>query len=435
MTAPSSSRPVLLALWLGALAAAAVALVGSPPGAPLIDAGFIAHVAGMLAGYSSTVMVGLMSRWPVIERRVGSDVLARWHAFGGRLFVALVLVHAGAAVAAWATTRGQDPVTATVNVLGLPGLLEATVGTALFVAVVGVSLWIARRRISYEAWHLVHLLTYGAIALSFVHELAGPNLAGRPLLQVAWTLLHAWAFALVLRYRVLGPLEIVWRHRLRVQAVVPEAHGVVSVIMRGRHVDELGIQAGQFFRWRFLTPATWASAHPFSLSAVPQGDLLRITVKALGNGSRLIHAVSPGTLVLAEGPSGALTAARRTRRSVLLIAGGVGITPMRALFESLDARGGRVTLLYRASRPEDVVFRHELEQIARHRGAEILWLVGPSSRPDLQMTGDTLRRLVPDVAGRDVYLCASPGLSAAVRSGLRAAGLPRRHLHEEVFAF
>lgn len=130
-----------------------------------------------------------------------------------------------------------------------------------------------------------------------------------------------------------------------------------------------------------------------------------------------------------------MTAHRRTRPSVLLIAGGVGITPMRALFETLDIGTGRLTLLYRASSPRDVVFRAELEDIARRRGTEIVWMVGRSSSPGLQMTGANLRRLVPDVADRDVYLCASPGLSQAVRAALHDAGLPRRHLHEEAFAF
>jgi predicted ferric reductase len=380
-------------------------------------------------------MMLLMARTPVLERRVGPDVLARWHSAGGRLFLGLVLTHAGAAVAAWAAARHQALLTAALAVLGLPGLAAATAGTALFLVVVAVSVGIARRRLSYETWHVVHQLTYVAVALSFVHELAGPNLAGQPLVQVLWTLMHAYALALVVRFRVIAPLENVWRHRLRVIAVVPEADGVVSLIVQGRHVDELDAQAGQFFRWRFLTAATWRTAHPFSLSAVPHGDLLRITVKALGDGSRLIHAVRRGTVVLPEGPSGAMTAHRRSRHSVLLIAGGVGITPMRALFESIEIGAGRLTLLYRASRPGDVIFRAELEEIARRRGGEIIWMVGPSRDPRLQMTAATLRRLVPDVAERDVYLCASPGLSGAVRTALRQAGLPRTLLHEEAFSF
>jgi predicted ferric reductase len=434
MSSPRFARRVLAWFWFGAAAATGLALVGAPVPLPL-DAGSLAHVSGLLAGYLAAVMLVLMSRAPLLERRVGSDVLARWHSHGGRSFIGLVLVHAGAALAAWASLRQQDLGSALVSVLGLPGLAAATLSTVLFLGIAGMSVRAARRAVSYETWHAIHLMTYVAIVLSFLHELAGPNLAGHPVVQVLWTLMHGYALALVLRYRAIAPLENTWRHRLRVEAVVPEADGVVSVIMRGAHLDELGAEAGQFFRWRFLTAATWRTAHPFSLSAPPRGDRLRITVKALGNGSTLIHSVRPGTLVLAEGPSGALTAHRRTRPSVLLIAGGVGITPMRALFETLPIGAGRLTLLYRASRPGDVVFRTELEQIARRRGAEIIWMVGPSSSPALAMTGDNLRRLVQDVADRDVYLCASPGLSQAVRTGLRDAGHPRHRLHEEAFSF
>jgi predicted ferric reductase len=434
MSSRSFARRLLGALWLGGLAAAGLALIGAPW--PLqLDAGLLAHVSGLLAGYLAPVMVVLMSRMPVLETRVGSDVLARWHSLGGRLFVGLALTHAAAAVQAWVSSRQQDLLTSVTNVLSLPWLPEATAGTGLFLLIAGMSMWIARRKVSYETWHGIHLLTYVAIVLSFIHELAGPNLAGQPVVQVVWTLLHAYAFALVLRFRLLAPLLSTWRHRLHVVAVTPEADRVVSVLMRGRHLDELGAESGQFFRWRFLTGATWRTAHPFSLSAAPNGNLLRITVKALGTGSTLIHSVRPGTLVLAEGPSGAMTARKRSRPSVLLIAGGVGITPMRALFETLPVGHGRLTLLYRASRPGDVVFRAELEQIARQRGAEIIWMIGPSADPALAMTGTNLRRLVPDVAERDVYLCASPGLSQAVRTALKDAGLPGRQLHEEAFAF
>ncbi|MEP6631853.1 MAG: ferredoxin reductase family protein [Lapillicoccus sp.] len=435
MSRVAGADRVLVLIWGGAVTAAAIALVGAPSPLPL-DAGLVAHVAGMLAGYLTGVMVVLMSRAPVLERRIGSDVLARWHSKGGRLFIALALLHTGAALEAWAQTRQQDLVTSLLAVLGLPGLLQATTGTILFVAIAVISIRVARRRVSHETWHGVHLLTYVAISLSFVHELGGPNLAGHPVLQVAWTLMHAYALALVLRFRLMRPLENAWRHRLQVEAVIPEADGVVSVVMRGRHLDELGAEPGQFLRWRFLDGGLWRTAHPFSLSAPIYGDYLRITVKALGTGSRRVQSVRPGTRVLAEGPSGAMTAGRRTRAAVLLIGGGVGITPMRALFETIPLRPpGGLALLYRASTPRDVIFQRELEQIAHLRGADLIWMVGPSSAPELKMTGPNLRRLVPDIADRDVYLCASPGLSAAVRAGLREAGLPSRHLHEEVFSF
>jgi ferredoxin-NADP reductase len=125
--------------------------------------------------------------------------------------------------------------------------------------------------------------------------------------------------------------------------------------------------------------------------------------------------------MIAEGPYGAVTSARRTRRNVLLIAGGVGITPMRALFETLPLGPG-----------EDLLFRAELDEIASRRGARALYLLG-DDRGRLSAAG--LRRLVPDLAERDVYMCGSPGLTAAVRPSLRNAGLPPDQLHEERFAF
>ena len=428
------ARKFLWGIASGSVAAMALALEHAPWPIP-VDAALLAHVTGLVAGYLVAVMLVLMSRMPILERRIGPDTLARWHAKGGRTFLILVLVHAGAAVQSWADSRHQSLPASLMAVLGLPGLATATVGTAVFVAVGMISIRASRRKLSYETWHGVHLLTYVAVALSFAHELAGPNLAGLHVVQIIWTLVYAYAFALVLRYRFLAPIGDLWRHRLRVESAIAEADGVVSLIMKGRHLEELNAESGQFFRWRFLTSRTWHSAHPFSLSAAPYGDRMRITVKALGRGSTLVHSVRPGTLVFAEGPSGSMTARRRTQPSVLLIAGGVGITPMRALFETIERRDGRLTLLYRVSSQEDIVFGPELQHLARIRGAEVIWMVGRSSEPANRFTADNLRRLVPDVDRRDVYLCASPGLAATVRRALDEVGLPAHRLHEEVFGF
>ncbi|CAN5239662.1 ferredoxin reductase family protein [soil metagenome] len=430
----SHGRIMIGALIAGGILAASLAVVTAPK--PIIvNLAFVAHFAGLIAGYLVAVLVILMARVPQLEKGFGADRLSRWHARVGRSFIAVMLVHAFAAIAVWVSLRQDGLIGGIANMLTLPWLAAATLGGILLVFVAGLSIRAARRKLSYESWHTAHLLTYIALVLSFGHELAGPNLAGMPAVQVFWSLLYAYTLMLVLRHRVISPLAYYWRHRLTVVSVIPEANGVASIVLRGRHVRELGAESGQFFRWRFLTANTWLSAHPFSLSAPPRDDLLRITVKDLGSGSRLLHSLHPGVRVLAEGPYGAMTARKRTRRSVLLIAGGVGITPMRALFETLDAEIGLVTLLYRASSAADIVFHDELEQLASRRNCEIKWMIGRSSDPANAMTAERLSQIVPDVRERDVYLCASPALSGAVRSALRESGLPQRHLHEEVFAF
>jgi ferredoxin-NADP reductase len=254
-------------------------------------------------------------------------------------------------------------------------------------------------------------------------------------LQIAWALLYTYAYALVLRWRVLQPFFQLGRHRLRVEDVRQESADVMSVLMSGRHLDELRAQPGQFFRWRFLTRETWRSAYPFSLSAPPTRNRLRITVWARGDGTRRLFDIPRGTLVFAEGPYGAITSRRVRRPRVLLIAGGVGITPMRALFEAIDLPGKDVTLVYRASNEQNLVLKHELDEIAERSGARVVYLVGPSSDSRNDMSAHALNRIVGDLSDHDVYLCASPGLAARVRGSLMDRGFPRHQLHEERFSF
>lgn len=429
-----TERVTLSVIIAGAVLSVLMALY-SAPRPILIDISLVAHTTGLLAGYGVAVMVVLMARVPVLERDIGADRMARWHGRGGRLILVLILVHAVAATATWAQVQGVGALDATVQVLHFPGLVAATVGTALFIAIGVLSARAARRRLSYETWHLIHLLTYVAIALSFAHELGGPDMAGLPVVQVFWSLLYTAAFGLLLRYRILDPLLRAIRHRLRVHDIIPEGPGVSSVIITGRHLDELRAESGQFFRWRFLSAATWRYANPFSLSAAPSDTFLRLTVKAVGASTEAIQALTPGVRVMAEGPYGAMTAKRHAGNGALLIAGGVGITPMRALFETIPVDGRRLTLLYRASSSSDVLFRDELEAIAAARGAQLLLVVGRSSDPNTALTPARLHATITELSRRDVFICASDRFSLAIRETLAEAGVPRRNIHQEDFAF
>jgi ferredoxin-NADP reductase len=139
--------------------------------------------------------------------------------------------------------------------------------------------------------------------------------------------------------------------------------------------------------------------------------------------------------VLLEGPYGAFTAARRTRRKVLLLAGGIGITPLRTLLEAMPAKPGDLTLVYRVNAPEETVFARELQVIAEARGAVVHHLVGPPGSPADAFVGRRLQQLVPAISHHDVFVCGPPGFTAAATTAVRAAGVPARHIHAEQFAF
>ncbi|MGY5035834.1 hypothetical protein ACWC9U_34435 [Streptomyces sp. 900116325] len=143
----------------------------------------------------------------------------------------------------------------------------------------------------------------------------------------------------------------------------------------------------------------------------------------------------PGTRVLSTGPFGAMTAHRRTRRKVLLLAEGVGVTPMRALFEALPGDPGDLTLLYRAGDATQLVLRSELEEIARARGAALHYLLGPSDAACDPLAPQALHHLVPGLREHDVYLCGPPGMSEAAAAALLRAGVPVSRIHSECFTF
>jgi predicted ferric reductase len=434
--APARARPQAILAVIGAGAVAAVWLWwrGTPSvsgmGGWLTGAG---EILGLLAGYAVVVLIALMARIPPLERGIGADRLARWHATGGRYAIGLIVAHALLITWGYAVTAHQNAVSQAAALLSsYPDILAATAGSLLLVGVGIVSARAARRRLRYETWYYLHLCTYLAVALGFSHQLSnGAEFIGNVTARVTWTTLYAAVAAAIAWYRFVTPVRQASRHRLRVAAIRWEAPGVVSVLITGRHLDELRAEPGQFFRWRFLARSLWWTSSPYSLSAPPRDDVLRITVKAAGGHSRALFGLRKGTRVISEGPYGAMTPAAQSSPKVLLIAGGVGITPMRALFEALP---GQLTLLYRATSPGDIVFRDELEQIASRRGARLWFLTG--SRALLgrdPLTASQLSLRIPDLARHDAYVCGPPEMARAVIRELRQAGIPRRRIHHESF--
>jgi len=428
---------VLAVIAVGALIAVALWWRDTPIinglGDWLTNAG---RVTGLLAGYSVVVLVALMARIPPLERGIGADRLARWHARGGRYTVCLVVGHGLLITWGYALTAHTNVVSQTKTLLtSYPDVLAASVAGLLLVGVGISSARAARKRLRYETWYYLHFYTYLAVALAFSHQFAtGAEFMTNRGARLLWSGMYISVAVAIIWYRFITPVRQAARHGIQVQSVRPEAHGVVSIVFTGRHLDELRVEPGQFFRWRFLTRGMWWTATPYSLSAPVIGNRMRITVKTIGDHSHALASLRPGTRVLAEGPYGAMTAAKRRMRKVLLIAGGVGITPLRALFQTLPGGRGDITMLYRASHDGDVVFRRELEQLAAQRGANLHIVTG--SRRDLRrdpLSAPQLTSLVPDLAHHDVYVCGPGGMTSTVTRSLRDAGVPRQHIHHESF--
>jgi len=404
-------------------------------GAVLIAGG---QLTALLGTYVALIGLVLMSRSPWLDRLIGGPRLAHWHRWVGFSCVWLLVAHTVLTTVGFALTTGNDALTETWALLTTyPYVLMATVGLVMLVAVGITSARIARRRMTYETWYFIHLYAYLGMALGFAHQLViGTDFLSDPIAIAYWIGLYVVTIVAIVVFRIGQPLQSFFRHRLRVAHVAAEGDGVVSVYVTGRSLDRLAAQAGQYFLWRFLAGDGWWRAHPFSLSAAPNGQYLRLTVKATGDSTGAMQHLAIGTPVFAEGPYGAFTADERRWPRVLLIAGGIGIAPLRALLEAMPAPRGAITHIYRASRPEDVVFQDELEALMKARGGKVHYLIG--RRVELRrdpLDASHLHRNVPDIAQREVYICGPEGMIETVQRSLRQLHVPASQIHEEHFAY
>lgn len=395
----------------------------------------VAKFVGLHAALVMMLQLLLVARLPWLDRRIGMDRLTAWHRWVGFSLLWTVVLHATLVVLGFATLDGAPMTRTFLALAGVPASLLGMLAAAVIVAVATVSTRYARRRLSYETWHGLHFLVYLALGLGLVHQfLEGTTFTSTTLATVYWWTLWTAVVLALLVGRVVLPL---WRnayHQFRVSAVVPESDNVVSVHITGRHLDRLPARAGQFFIWRFLGHNRWWQANPFSLSAAPNGTSLRLTAKAVGTTSAGLRQVPVGTRVFAEGPYGAFTALHRSRPGMVLIAGGVGITPVRALLEESD---GSVVVLYRVHTAADAVLLDELTELARERGAVLRVLTGRTGAGDPPNTPFEPRNLltvVPDIVERDVYVCGPPAMTEAVLRSLRTLGVPPRSVHAERFS-
>ena len=408
------------------------------------------RVTGLLGGYLVLVQVLLMARLPWFERAVGLDRLAAWHRGLGTNTVLLLCVHVLLTVEGYSLTSHHATLDEGWTVISTyPDMVKASIGLALFL-LVGITSGVRlRRRMSYEAWYWLHVSSYLAVALAFFHQTStGADFVGSDLPHVAarvlWTAMYLAVALAVMWWRIARPVRGGLRHAMVVEKVVSEANGVVSVWVRGRHLTELGGQAGQFLLWRFVTPGHVWTAHPYSLSAPPTPQRLRLTVKDAGDHSSALARLRPGVPVLAEGPFGHFTAAAASSRRVLLVAGGSGIGPIRALAEELsDARltrgqrrrGDDVIVLYRVSSADDLALADEWDALAAAGRIHVRYLVGRRRDLGFDPLGHVpLARLVPDLAHRDVFVCGPPEMNTTVRNSAAALGVPRRRVHVEEFS-
>ena len=406
----------------------------------------IDRLSALIATDLLLIQTLLIARVPWLDKIYGHDRATLTHKRLGKPVLYLVILHFVSVTWSYAIADSKNVVDEFLTMINsIPDLLTGTIAFVLMIIVVITSIKITRSRLTYEAWYLVHLLAYGAVMLAIPHQInVGTDIAGKPLAQMFWIGAYLFVGLNILWFRLLNPIVLSGLHGLKVSDAVAESSDSTSIYISGRKLKSFQAKSGQFFIIRLVTPGQWWRAHPFSLSAAPTDNTLRFTVGNRGDDTALMQNIKPGTRVILEGPYGVFTEDRRTQENVVLIAAGIGAPPIRALAESIAARPGDVSIIYRIRNKNDAPLAEELQEIAKRRGFYLHILEGsrksptswlPAGNDDHLDDDERLISLCPKVAKSDVYICGPAAFTKAVENSLDIAGTPMNQIHAEEFAW
>jgi predicted ferric reductase len=410
----------------------AVLAASPPPGR-----GFVLELGsalGIVALSLLALQLFLPARLAPVARPLGAEVAIRLHRHLADVVVAAIAAHVALVVIGDPSNLGLlDP-------LGAPWRAQAAIAACVALAALIASSVLRRRlRLAYAHWRGLHVaLGIGALALSVLHTVGVDRYLTSPagLLVAA---LAAVGLLAVLELRVLRPQRLARRPYL-VERVVPERGGAVTLALRADGHRGRPFRPGQF-AWLKLADAPHAlTEHPFSYSSsAGRPELPTFTIKVYGGFTRRIAEMRPGTRVLVDGPHGSFSVRPDAERFVL-IAGGIGITPIISVLRSAaDADDRRPFLLvYGSLRWEHATFREELERLRQRIDLSVVHVL---TEPPPGWQGETgfidaallERHLPPDLHCADVFLCGPPPMLAAAVAGLERLGVAPEHVHAEQF--
>lgn len=390
------------------------------------------------------VHLALVARIPWLESTLGLDKLTAHHKRLGKPLLYLLLIHSVLAVMSYGQISSLDFFSSLISMTtSYFDLLIALLAMLLMVVVVISSIRIARKRLSYESWYLIHLLSYVAILAAIPHQLnLGTDFLSQPLMRSWFTLLYLFVFGNLLWFRIMQPVVISLASNLKIIRVTPDKNNTTSLVIGGRKVQRFDAEAGQFFLVRVLNKKQWWRPHPFSVSNAPHSEI-RFTIGNRGDDTALMQKLAVGTRVILEGPFGVFTERKRTKRHVTLMAAGIGVAPIRSLAESLAAEPGDVTIVYRATDLKDAALLDEVERISQERGHTLHVLHGPRGEHGGFLPEDPIGHpehsrllgLAPHLLDSDIYVCGPAAWSSSVKQSLNKLGVSKHQVHIEEFAW
>ncbi|MDX6261135.1 MAG: hypothetical protein QOH84_2823 [Kribbellaceae bacterium] len=397
----------------------------------------VALSLGLVAFSALVVAVILPARVSPLIAAFGIETILRIHRSIAKAATVLVLLHLIAVLI-------EDPRGFAIFDLAHTtwAARAAACSTAALLLMVGLAITRSRRQPRYEGWRLVHnALAWIVLLTAWLHVWWLRHLMGRPLLAIWFFGTGLLVVALTVRRWLWLPLRARRRSYLVEEVRREPGDGITLTIRADRHRG-VPFNAGQFAWLKFGSTAFVFEEHPFSISSTAvRPHRKQFTIKALGDFTELLSALRPGRRVFLDGPYGGFTIeGHNGSAGFMMIAAGVGITPMLSMLRTLaDRRDNRRHWLIIASRTADeMMLRPEIEEVRRRlnlKVVEVLSKPGPDWTGEVgRIGGDLLTRHLPrNPAHLNYFLCGPSPMVHAVSHDLASRGIPLRRIHTERF--
>jgi 3-phenylpropionate/trans-cinnamate dioxygenase ferredoxin reductase subunit len=400
----------------------------------------LADITGLLALSGLVCAAILPSRIRSLTRAFGIEDVVAVHRFVGVSAGVLVLVHLAFVIA-------MNPAQVALLDQGLngPPAKAASVATAALVALIILAATRHQLDQRYEVWRWMHvLLAVTVLVGSGLHVYLLNHLVVQPSMQLVLGLLGA-AVATVLVHRWLWRTLLDPSTEFVVAEIRRESNSVTTISLAARDGsdDEWDFQPGQF-AWLRLQRSVTGEEHPFTIASSPHlPGRVEFTIRHAGDWTRKVHRLRLGQPVWLDGPHGSFTSDADTCEGVVMIAGGVGITPMmsmiRAAADRGDPRPHRLVVVARSH--EDLLFRDELGYLRDELDLEVTEVLRRPHPGWEGHTGEINIGMLTAVLGTeqhgllDYFLCGPPGLVQDSLGAIEALGVPGHRIHTEQFDF
>jgi len=355
-------------------------------------------------------------------------------------------------------------VTSTLSeMLVRPYLTVGAAGLLMMVPLAATSTNGMIKRLGSTRWKRLHRLTYFAAVAGVVHYYMLVKADVRQPVAFATVLTGLLGFRLISHYRrsaaqnrtkqVSGAAAAptakprFWTGQLRVAAIFVETPEVRTfrLVPTAALALPFDYLPGQYLNISLLIDGRKVNRSYTIASAPTRSGYCEITVKreAGGTASRFLHDhVHAGDLLNISAPAGHFTFTGTEAESVVLIAGGVGITPLVSKIRYLTDRAwpGKIYLVFCVKTEADIIFREELQYLQkRHPNLHVGVTLSRADSDRWQgargrISRDMLARIIPDLAAQPVHFCGPEEMNQSVRQMLRELGVPDEQIKFESFS-